>query len=143
VFLHRLGRQALQGRELGHVDEFVDGLRPKDVGESLPVAVHRVEMHAALEQRLHKRRLRRLGRRRRGDVQSRVQVEVAAVGVGAALDQELDDVDGGEHADGIATHRRAIAGAGQVEWGGPVSTPGPDPEEFVDCLFDSEDLVFF
>ena len=76
-------------------------------------------------------------------MQGRVQVEVATVGVCAALDQEPDDVDRRENADGVAADGGALAGAGQVERGGPVATPGPDPEKFVDCFLDSEDLVLF
>lgn len=55
VLLNGLRSQTLQRREPRHVDELVNRLRAQHVGKSLSIAVDRVEVNAALEQRLHER----------------------------------------------------------------------------------------
>lgn len=76
-------------------------------------------------------------------MERRVQVEVASVGVRAALDEQLDDVDGGKNADRVSADRRAVSGASKVKRCGAVAAAGTDAEEFVNGFFDSKNLVFF
>ena len=100
-------------------------------------------MNSALEQGLNEGRFGRLGRSGRGDVKGRVEIGVPLVRVGAAFDEESDDVERRKDADRVPPDGRAVAGAGQVEGRGSVPSAGSDSEEFVDRFFDPENLVLF
>ena len=62
------------------------------------------------------------------------ELVVARVGVGAALDEEADGVEGGELADRVAPHRARVARARQVQQRAPVLAARVQPQEFVHRL---------
>ena len=67
-------------------------------------------------------------------VQARRELVVARVGIGAALDEQSDGVEGGELADRVAAHRARVPSARQVQQGTTVFSARVQPQEFVHRL---------
>jgi len=123
------------------IRDLVQRLALEQVEESFFVAIDSIEVRPMVEERLDDGGLG--GFVTGSGVEAAVALGVRCVGVGAALQQQVDARHRREHADGIPTDTRGVPGTGEVQ-GGPSAPPhATHGHKLIDCQLHLENLVVF